>query len=152
MNDRYLFRGKRLINPEYTQDTGEWTYGYYTKKVRCTRDGAILKIDAIEDVGKIDGAAYAIHHEIDPATLNQSTGLKDKNGTLIFEGDVVEFTPVKTLQRAVVRYRQEHGSLVLAFNAKADDLTGDRWDTMHPHEYVVIGNVHDNPELLNLRR
>ena len=145
MNDRYIFRGKRFVDPDYTLDVGAWTYGYYTKKVRCTKDGGIIKIDAIENISKIDGAAYAIHHEIDATTLSQCTGLKDKNGSLIFEADIVKcLSPAGYSSTGIVKYITEHARWEYWHAKQKEGFPIIRYN----NNLEIIGNVYDNPELL----
>ena len=75
MNDRYLYRAKRT-------DNGEWVEGYIVVypsgrcniHKKCTEPPDVLAI-----------------YEIDPSTICQCTGLKDKNGKLIWENDIVDF-------------------------------------------------------------
>ena len=117
-----LFRGK-------TTDRGEWVKGCYTETLRYNNLHWIWN-------GKN-------HFTVNPETIGQYTGLTDKNGTKIFEGDIVKgneeiFT--KDLIFNVVfdeycRYMivSSYGHYLLARNNK---------------DVEVIGNIHDNPELL----
>ena len=70
---RALWRGKRV-------DNGEWMTGYYVGKLGCDDRHTICDIDCL----------VGVRVEIDPATLGQCTGLKDKEGGLIFEGDIIK--------------------------------------------------------------
>ena len=87
-------------------------------------------------------------YEVDPSTICQCTGLKDKNGNLIWENDVV---------------RDDNGNIYKAFwqdryyqfswiCVKSDKLPiGAKWDfwSIRNYEIEVIGNIFDNPELIN---
>lgn len=80
-------------------------------------------------------------------TLGQYTGLTDKNGTKIFEGDVLRFVspdleePSKTLY--VVEYIEDGFALRVAGRNLMEEFDG------VPELYEIIGNIHDNPELVS---
>ena len=123
-----LFRGKR-------KDTGEWVYGNYLY------DG-VYKKHYLTKPGEFCG-------EVIPETLGQYTGVKDKNGKEIFEGDIIK-TPkygaengkgvnFNGADRFVVRYA--NGTYVLENIKRSFCLRPDI-------SAEIIGNVHDNPELL----
>ena len=129
-----LFRGKTC--------NGEWVQGHLCK----------------DEFGKI----YIIHYVpnkyknvlpdrevilVDPETVGQFTGMTDKNGKEIFEGDVVAFTRVNALgwnthRVGEVRYYDE----LPIFYIMAS--TGDAWDWVDCENIEVIGNIFDNKELL----
>ena len=114
-----LFRGKRL-------DNGEWLYGDI-----CHHDGVVSYIGQDERDGRM------IVEDLVPETVGQYTGLKDKNGTEIYEGD--------TDDKQVVEYWS--GQLIVGWYLKCK-YTGDTGYFSPLDKFEVIGNIHDNPELL----
>jgi hypothetical protein len=88
-------------------------------------------------------------HTPDGHVLMQSTGLTDRNGVEIFEGDMVEDTEA---QRGAVRWDQPSAMMMITFEGGLDEpLTG--WPDRvcprpHTDDLNVIGNVHQDPELL----
>ena len=138
---RYLYKAKRI-------DGGEWVQGYYVKgsDMYGKETNVIFEPDAIfYSHGETDGLA-----EIDPSTICQCTGLKDKNGKLIWENDVVGFWDT---------YSTENGHAEMDCIGKVvwDDetisfqvtnrLSADSYEVID--ECSVIGNIFDNPELLD---
>ena len=81
----------------------------------------------------------------DEIELMQSTGLKDKNGKEIFEGDIVDYKG----RKAVVKWHGSYASFIYRF---VDELQ-ERVSEWHPlflayYHFEVIGNIYENPELL----
>ena len=120
-----LFRGKRLGD-------GEWV------------DGSLF-IDEKKDkheilVGYVN---YRVGWEVDPKTVGQFTGLTDKNGKRIFEGDILRYD----------RYRYSVIFEEGAFNC--DGFLDNSMDCPYcafsqgTYHFEVIGNIHDNPELMD---
>ena len=70
-----LFKGKSLLS-------GEWVEGYYIGPI------GVLDVHEICDIHDITGTRV----EVDPSTVCQYTGMTDKNGTKIFEGDIIQWT------------------------------------------------------------
>lgn len=119
-----LFRGKRLDNGELV-------------------DGNLFVSDT-------DGRTYilagsritTIEWEVDPSTIGQYTGLVDKNGKWIFEGDIVK--SIETKETGVVQFFPEHSAFMVW--CKSSNEVGFLYEYTSIAE--VIGNIHDNPELL----
>ena len=135
-----LFRGKRT-------DNGEWVYGVPTKDAR---NETVI----VESVFECDEyscrGAYCFY--VDENTIGQYTGLTDKNGKKIFEGDIVldHFTS----QKGIVTFCQgTFDSGIYKYNGwvcKGFDGTVDFRELVfyEDTDCEVIGNIHDNPELL----
>lgn len=122
-----LFRGKR-------KDNGEWVYGDLMRKRGPTKT-AIIPIEKYELV------------LVDEETVGQNIGQKDENGTEIFEGDIVRFKRIDALGWTRQRIGQvRYSEIVPVFYILA--TTGDGWDWCDCLDIEIIGNVFDNPELL----
>ena len=143
MNDRYLYRAKRT-------DNGEWEIGslvlsddaddeYKAIIIPSVNSNMFTRESYNEDLG------FENWYKVDPSTICQCTGLKDKNGKLVFENDVVKgkyYDNGKSHRHiGQVKYIYEAYKVV-----GVKQYTG-----YHAHldgSYEVIGNIFDNKELL----
>ena len=82
--------------------------------------------------------------EVEPETVGQYTGMADKNGTNIFEGDIVR----ESFNGHGRIYHVFWDDDYFAFRAKGEDITY-QLDEISPSHCEVIGNIHDNKELLS---
>lgn len=122
------FRGKRL-------DNGEWVYG--SLLVWPDRDCYILSHEAG------DLSFEMTKTQVDPSTVGQYTGFKEKNGKEIWEGDILGIRVNRSDQcKTFVRWDNEKGG----FGIHAIGIIGN----YNLQKYEIIGNIHDNPELLKL--
>ena len=82
---------------------------------------------------------------VDYLTIMQSTGLKDKNGKEIFEGDIVVYKD----REAVVKWHGSYASFIYRFVDEMQERVSE-WDPLFLayHHFEIIGNVYENPELL----
>lgn len=129
----YLFRGKRI-------DNGEWVKGFFVNV------GGYCYILT----GKLsiaNGYIEFVKHEVIPETVGQYTGLTDKNGVKIFEGDIVRYYGTYALEVFI-----ENGHTKIRwFDTVTNRIETDLffcYDAEVYGECEGIGNIHDNPELL----
>ncbi len=141
MQDRYLFRGKRI-------DNGEWVIG------NCIDDGVTGQVfihtvgNSVNESDKVgeEGCLQFVAFEVAPSTICQCTGLKDKNGKLVWENDIVEYRDCTT-ERYVVAYENDKA----CFEYQQYGCSIMNFDEMSSVEVEVVGNVFDNPELLEVQ-
>lgn len=129
-----LFRGKRI-------DNGKCVYGDLVQSpAHCVVQ--IYEQDLCGD-----------NFAVDPSTIGQYTGLTDKNGKKIFEGDIVDITQYDSVHHKAYRCcRAKVFFSNFAFRTNAapeyeDEEPLSYW-FWHDCDFEVIGNIHDNPELL----
>ncbi|MGN0500044.1 MAG: YopX family protein [Ruminococcus sp.] len=126
-----LFRGKRA-------DNGEWIYGYYFyddfyKKAYITVGNYCMQI-----APECPNKKFLTVFEVIPETVGQYTGLTDNNGKRIFEGDIIKIgNKTRYVFFGVCRYRHTN------YGEYAVDLS-----VKDGSNCEVIGNIHDNPELI----
>ena len=129
-----LFRGK-TNKGEWVEGSLHIEYGEATKDGKRNTDYRIL--------GMRGECKYII-----PETIGQFTGLTDKNGKKIFEGDILSERPPMN-QTAYIGYvAYDEKSAVWRFMIKNDTKYNGVLLGSYSNSYKVIGNIHDNPEFL----
>jgi uncharacterized phage protein (TIGR01671 family) len=153
MNREIKFRGKRF-------DNGKWVYGHYFMGVPSPLDENKQRHYIAPPCG--------LGEEVDPATVGQFTGLKDKNGQEIYEDDIAK-VKISTFIDDAISNEEEIFELVkpviyrgCAFVVDISELgteidyelienfcgnVGEEFG----HSFEVIGNIYDNPELLEVK-
>ena len=142
-----LFRGKTISD-------GRWIVGYYSGPVFCNSDHTIEYTDEFQH----------LIWSVDPDTVGQFTGLTDKNGKRIFDGDILsfpdtgedgyeykegyDFTNIATVCWNDGRWElEDYGD----YNSGVmDDMAASHCDFVAIFSFSeIVGNIHDNPELIN---
>ena len=131
-----IFRGKT--------EEGKWLEGYLHKTDGV---GKGYRAFAIQ-VQDIDSYMCRPHsHEVQPKTVGQFTGFTDKNGKKIFEGDIVDCWSEGVNAQGTVQQRRD--GLWIIYPAWQKHIMWGLCPDEYSHTTVeIIGNIHDNPELL----
>lgn len=145
---KILFRGKRL-------DNGEWIQGFL---VIWGNDYYIAPdINAYTSMGgrgKGRCMMFGHYYQVLPETVGQYTGLTDKNGKKIFEGDILKIYEGSEDDGYKIRKVYSYGGVLCV------DYETSEWDfnalafldSDNVFTFEVIGNIHDNPEMLEVTK
>ena len=136
MENRHLYRGKRI-------DNGEWIIG----SLLVDKQQDIETGEQIEIIGIYPSEYKDFAKKIDPSTICQCTGLKDKNGKLIWENDIANCMDAECC--GYISWNESEAGFY--FDVLLED---GRFEEEHIYDYQdcmeVIGNMIDNPELLEV--
>lgn len=156
MNREIKFRGKRI-------DNGEWITGNLFMPNKFIRGIYICPettygdfMPGFEDGDKVEdyenkGVALGHFFEVVPESVGEYTGLKDKNGKEIYDGDILKLQ--YPLNYGFAGIHNKEIIVTISFESGCFWFTGNGYTDCNWHfynEYEVIGNVFENPELLNL--
>ena len=145
-----LFRGKRT-------DNGEWIEGFYSAEEYDPYIEKIEYIPRIQIIGK------CVNLGVIPETVGQYTGLTDKNGVRIFEGDILrgfEYPFCSNINgefnyfAEIVWFDDSSAFGIYTFKNPKSNVRGisegntDYLEYFNVDKWEIIGNIHDNPELM----
>ena len=136
MEDRYLFKAKRL-------DNGEWVEGHYITNEKDHNHAYIGYL-----FGVVDGMVHDTDIvEVIPSTLRQCTGLKDKNGKLIWDNDIMvaHLDDAYPEDETYIRILWYESGFCSKEKGSEDISPIDKFDQEH---FEVCGNIFDNPEFI----
>ncbi len=129
-----LFRGKRL-------DNGDWVDGWYQPETTIKHWDGRQETVGVTIAYKVE-EGFLEDTLVDPSSVGQYTGLKDKNGKRIFEGDIIRKTNEgRHAQIFTADIRTSFCTNEKVYYGPCDYV-------IESCEYEIIGNIHDNPELL----
>lgn len=132
MEDRYLFKAKRV-------DSGEWMQGY----LYGIWEKRYILWGMTNDIPNMI--------EVDPPTICQCTGMKDKNGNLIWENDIVAYWDTYSTENGQAEADCD-GQVVWDDETLSFQVTGrlsaESYEVLD--DCCVIGNIFDNPDLLEM--
>lgn len=136
-------------------DGTQWYYG----DLEYNRKTDVARIHTYEEDG-----SYCRQYTVDPDTVSQFTGMRDRHGKKIFEGDIVsrKDSAFGYVDTGVVKYDCHLGAFVLEYESygrtyqstfKKGFSDNDGKCTIEgTYSYEVIGNIYDNPELLDAKQ
>ena len=128
MEDRYLFKAKRIDNGEWVEG---YLYGIWEKRY--------ILWGMTNDVPNMI--------EVDPTTICQCTGLKDKNGKLIWKNDIAKDEKGNLYKAFWQKNYYQYSWICIKSNYLPIGAQWNLW-SIKSFEIEVIGNIFDNPELL----
>ena len=141
MQRKIKFRGKEI-------DTGKWVYGGLFKEPappqcfeKILEDKYWIVYPNPRYMPDWNLPYEMVRTDVDKETIGQYTGLKDKNGKEIYEGDIVYIAAED--ERGIIRWDNETARYVVIY----DNIITD-FNNWYGEDLEVIGNIYDNPELL----
>ena len=138
MNREIKFRGKSYFD-------GRWIFGDLFHTIGTTGDGLAIQYYDDEDGWMTE--------DIKDVTVGQFTGFYDRKRLEIYEGDIITYLNHRIdgtgfIEQGKVEWRQEEGCYVFVNRFPTKDNRELVMPLIHCKEITVVGNIHDNPELL----
>lgn len=137
-----LYRGKRI-------DNDEWVEGFLCKKYfhEAPNDRYVIQYKTVQD-GKMWRPDYMVA-EVDQETIGQYTGRIDKNKKRVFEGDIIRLcNGLPGFDVGVILWDDNDQAYLIVSDPVGKLILDDFGHYGRPEYYEVIGNICDNPELL----
>ncbi len=141
MEREIIFRGKRLDNGEL----GSWVEGNLSIEHYPEVEGRPERWECSISVPKVGAPWHSSVYRVDPATVGQYTGLTDRNGKKIFEGSILKLTDYHGSRTVHVFYGKSVGCWMYGGDGYSDEyifISSDK---------EIVGNIYDNPELMEMR-
>lgn len=128
MNREILFRGKRA-------DNNKWVYGDLIQDFSYEKHNYYIGYNDCNEVGDV----FYQENEVIPETIGQYTGLKDKNGKMIFDGDKVMFDYewTKPDEIGVITWNKDTASFQIKGHIPSSSMK-------HLDRMKIIGNIYEN--------
>lgn len=151
MKNRFKFRAKSIIDYSVrgypSVKIGTWVYGNYYREVEEINDG--FSFDYCNFIKEEYGDHYR-DIKIDIKTLGQCTGLKDKTGKLIYDGDILQYQNPEACNGyyPVEPNDPLRGDKNLSLDTEWQDMK----DKYKFTNVEIMGNIYDNKELLTMNR
>ena len=133
MKRQIIFRGKSV-------NTDKWLYGCLLKN----EEGKFAVVKPF----KVNMDNECSYYEVDEDTIGQFTGLHDKNGKEIYEGDIVKRKYVDEVHDYICIWVEEYACFAFKENKEYGEYN--YFQKCDECKLRVIGNIYDNPELLNI--
>lgn len=149
-----LFRGKPIHKEDYTLNENiEYSVGYFNNGFACgslviIKDKYYICVGVAGVSNSLINNTTATLIKVIPETVSQCTGLKDKNGKKIFEGDIVERFWLGEKHIYIIGYDNNIASFI------GKDICSENFTTFDYDacRFEVIGNIYDNPKLLEVEK
>lgn len=146
-----LFRGKRIDNGKWIEGLLHYSHGQGVWAITCSNGW-------IPSYSNPDEGEHTMFFDIIPETVCQFTGLTDKKRVKIFEGDICRVEYYNHASKNIVKIQEvsfQDGTFVLRSKDIDDSISIEESRSLAPIFWVyppnkieIIGNIHDNPELL----
>jgi hypothetical protein len=144
-----LFRGKRIYNGEWVEGYYFYRRGRYKGEKTFVFEKHYITTGIEETSGAYGECVERLEWEVLPESVSEFTGLCDKNGNKIFDGAILEITREYYNRKEKSLYKVRYHEATASFCAFAIDfLQRVPLCQKECKYYEIIGNIHDNPELL----